>query len=157
MPRFRSKRRKDGSRYSYPITPKRRPSRAPPFRIMRPIQQGIAGESLLDNALRSILYKTPIIRELRSVYIVADSVYNNWNLIKELSERYRQEGLVGVIDSKAGHRTLTSVQTKIIWKVIKGVIPKRLHDQSLDTLSTVVNKITDEEIKYVKKFLQEND
>lgn len=150
MPRFRTGRRKDGSTYRYPITPKRG------GRILPPIQRVRAGESLLNNALSSILYQTPIFRELHSAYIVADSIYNNWSLIKELYERYGKEGWAGVVDSEAVHRAMTSIQTNIIWEVIKGVIPERFHDRSLDILSAVVNKITDEEIRYVKNFLQEN-
>lgn len=112
--------------------------------------------SLLSNTLSAVLHQTPIVRELRSAYIIADSIYKNWSLITELYDGYRKDGWTGVVDSKAVHRALTSFQTNIIWEGVKDIIPERFHDRSWGILSTVVDKITDKEIRYVKSFLQEN-
>lgn len=167
MPKFRTKRRRDGTKYVYPVSPSSGRKRIGkdvilrhrrPMKIVAPARSRRVKikETLLSNILSSVLHQTPIVRELRSAYIVADSIYKNWSLITELYDNYTKDGWPGVVDSKAVHKALTSFQTNIIWEVVKDFIPERFHDRSWGILSTVVDKITDKEIKYVKSFLQEN-
>ncbi|MEM2613672.1 MAG: hypothetical protein QXO15_05505 [Nitrososphaerota archaeon] len=61
-----------------------------------------------------------------------------------------------MVDSETVHNVASSVQTRIIWRVIGNYIPEKFRDESFHILSYVVDKITDEEIKYVKEFLQIN-
>ena len=166
MPIFRTGRRKDGSKYRYPITPRkgrRRRKRTISRKILKPLKwvQPFTsikiGDPLISKALDFVLSQTPIIRELRSAYIVADSIYTHWSLVKELYEEYtlhELEGLVGTVSEEAMRSALSTMQTNIIWGVLRQYIPKSHHNKSLDILSNVVDKITDEEIKYVKNFLQ---
>lgn len=168
MPKFRTKRRRDGSKYVYPVSlssGRRRRSRKVILKRRRPMKIVAPAhsrrlkvkESLLSNIMSSVLHQTPIVRELHSAYIVADSIYKNWSLVNELYDKYKKDGWTGVVDSRAAHKALTSFQTSIIWEAVKDIIPERLHNRSLRILSTVVDKITDKEIEYVKSFLQENN
>jgi len=115
MSTFRTGRRRDGSKYHYPIAPKRNWKRIgsnvlaqrPAWRVVLPrIERHRLSESSLGNILSSFLYQTPILRELYSAYNMADSIYSNWRQIKELCESYKEEGLAGVIDSRAAHHVL---------------------------------------------------
>jgi G3E family GTPase len=101
--------------------------------------------------------QVPFFRELDSALSVADLVFDNWNTIKDLYERYRKKGLVGVVDSRAARETLASLQTRAVWEVVRRVIPKQFHDSSYNILSKVVDKITDEEIRYVRDWLQKSE
>lgn len=110
-----------------------------------------ATEYFFRVAFKLLIEQTPIARELYLTYVLADSIYNSWNLIKELYEKKEL-----VVDSEAIHNVASSIQTNIIWRGIKNYIPEEHREESFDILSNVVDKVTSEEIKYVKKFLQSN-
>lgn len=157
MPQFRTGRRRDGSKYPYPITPSRSVLRnKPKMKILRPVRRRLGG-SILRRILSSVLHQIPFLRELHMAYIVADTMYNNWSEIKELYEAYSRKGWSGVVDTRAVHKTASSLQTSAIWSVIRKVIPEKFQTGTLRILSTIVDKITEEEIKFVKRFLQENE
>jgi hypothetical protein len=105
-----------------------------------------------------VLHQTPILRELQSAYLVADAIYANRDLIKKFYNSYQKGELTRVakeVGSDALHNVLSSTQTNIVWAAIRGFIPKSYHDSSFYILSTVIEEITDEEIKYVTRFLEQ--
>lgn len=116
------------------------------------------GEPLIRTTLNLVLHQTPILRELRSAYLVADAMYAHRDLIKKFYNSYQRGGLTGVakeVRSNAVHDVLSSAQTNMVWAAISGFIPRSYHDLSFDILSMVIEKITDEEIKYVRRFLEQ--
>jgi len=110
-------------------------------------------EFLVKTILDKVLNKTPV-REIYLWYKIADSVYDKWSSIKELYNKYEKEGLPGLIDSKTTHDILSSIQTNIIWRIVEDYVPKGLQGKGFAILSNIIDKITDEEIRYVKASLQ---
>jgi hypothetical protein len=115
-------------------------------------------EEFLIRTMNLVLYQIPIIRELQSAYLVADAIYTNRDLIKKLYNNYQKGDLTGIakrVENDTLHNALSSAQTNIVWATIKELIPRSYHDSSFDILSTIMNEITDEEIKYVRRFLEQ--
>jgi hypothetical protein len=116
------------------------------------------GESLIRTTMNLVLHQTPILRELQSAYLVADAVYANRDLIKKVYSSYQKGDLREVakeVGSNVLHDVLSSTWTNIVWAVIRGPMRGSCHDPSFNVFSMVMKEITDDEIKYVRRFLEE--
>jgi hypothetical protein len=131
-----------------PITWKRRGS----FKVR------INCEPMLGTIINSVLQQAPIFRELQSAYLVADAVCVNLDLIKKIYSSYQEGNLKRTMEGVGNdvlRDVLSSTQTNIVWLAIKDYIPRRYQNKSFSILSRVMEQVTDEEIKYVRRFLEQ--
>ena len=113
---------------------------------------------MLGTIINSVLQQAPIFRELQSAYLVADAVCVNLDLIKNFYSSYQEGNLKRTMEGVGDyvlHNVLSSTQTNIVWLAIKDYIPRRYQNKSFSILSRVMEKVTDEEIKYVRRFLEQ--
>ena len=106
-------------------------------------------EPLLRSIINSFLRQTPFLRELHSAFVVADAVYTNLDLIKESYNSYQKGGLMGV-----AKEVRSDALRKDLLVAIKGYVDRN-QDSSFSILSMVIERITEEEIKYVRDFLEQ--
>lgn len=112
--------------------------------------------SIAKSFLDLVLTQIPFVRELWAVYTVADSIYQNWTLIKEQYNKLKEGKTIEtkiVIEEVAVSPILASVQASAVLSVIGQVMPKELNDAAKTIVSNLFNEITDEEIDYVNRFL----
>jgi len=135
-----------------PITP----GRGKKFRVILP-RRIQAREPPLNIVVSYVLSQAPIAKELYTGYILADALYKNWNLIAQLYDTYerkRWRGVTDIIGSSVAQNASSSVQTNIAWAAVNPFIPKEYHSVGKQILANVMDKVTTEEIKLVKQFLQ---
>jgi len=112
-------------------------------------------ETIINCALDSFL-RAPIISELHTAYLLADTIYDNWNTITQLYDAYQKKGWDGVaesIDTEIAQDTLASIQTKIVWSIICKCVPAPLQKEGKETLSGIMNKVTSVEVNFVTNLL----
>jgi hypothetical protein len=99
-----------------------------------------------------------MVKEIYTAYVIADSLYTNWDSITQLFEEY-QGGSIQSVARKIGTETartaLSSVQTEVIWATIGGYIPKEYQNIGKEILANFMNTVTTAEIALAKQFLQE--
>jgi hypothetical protein len=113
---------------------------------------------MLGTIINSVLQQAPIFRELQSAYLVADAACVNLDLIKEIYSSYQEGNLKRTMEGVGNdvlRDVLSSTQTNIVWLAIKDYIPRSYQNKSFSILSRVMEKVTDEEIKYVRRFLEQ--
>lgn len=117
----------------------------------------IAREKMIvDSALNKVLNWAPIISELHTAYVIADSTYDNWNLISKLYDTYEKSGWQGVaelIETNETQDRLSNIQTTIVWSTICKFVPARLQNEGKEILSEIMDKVTSAEVGFVGKFL----
>ncbi len=101
------------------------------------------------------LKQVPVIRECWAIYTVADSIYQNWKLIKQQWDRLDNERPIETkkLMQQVVSPTLASIQSDIVWNVICPIVPKELSDSGRTIVDQLFNKITDEEIDFVNRSL----
>jgi hypothetical protein len=113
-------------------------------------------KAMIDFALNTVLSKLPFISELHTAYVVADSIYDNWELIKQLYDSVqdgRVDGLATSIENQVLQDSLSSIQTNIIWSKIGNAIPSPFRKESKAFLSQIMDKVTMAEIDFISNFL----
>ena len=110
-------------------------------------------------ALRHVLFQIPVVREVYSAYLIGKSLNENWDFVMQCTKAFRKNGLVGlskVLGRKVLEQELPSIQTNIIWSAIGKHIPPGMQRQSREILSKCIDNLTEEEIDYVERFLEQN-
>lgn len=113
-------------------------------------------KSLNNFVMNTVLSKAPIISELHTAYVLADSLYENWNTISQFYSSYQTEGWRGVaklVGSDVIQNPLSSLQTNLVWSAICRFIPAPVQGEGREILSKIVDKVTSTEISFVTKFL----
>ena len=73
-----------------------------------------------------VLDWAPLISELHTAYLLADTVFDNFDLIAQTVNAYQKDGLVGIVDvigTDVAESALSNIQTEIAWHFISKVIP----------------------------------
>lgn len=116
--------------------------------------------SIIKTAVYSVLSQVaralPIISELHTAYVLADSIYDNWSIIKELYDSYQKgetDKIATSIGTEVVHGGLSNLQTNILWSQIARLIPTSLQKEGKAILSQLMGKVTTAEINFVKSFL----
>ena len=113
---------------------------------------------LVEDVVTRILFQAPVVKEIYTACVLADSLYSNWNSIAQLFEEY-QKGDVQSVARKVGTETaqtaLSSIQTEVIWATIGCYIPKEYQNIGKEMLANFMNTITTAEIALAKQFLQQ--
>jgi len=152
---------KDSKGRTRPITPRvgrRRVRYVPTFRISLPKQRIQVGKPFLNGIISYMLSQAPVARELYTSWILADALYKSWSSISQLMhEKEGWQGVTSVIGSDIVRNTLSSVKTDIVWATISSFIPKEYHSIGKRILANVMDRVTSEEIKLVKQFLQRSE
>lgn len=111
----------------------------------------------VEYAFKGFILGTPVAREVYCLYKIADSIYSHWNLIKKAYESYRRSKSLAKIAEIVGEEVIReympSVQTRLIWGVIKRYIPSNYQRGARKMVATLVDDLTEEEIKFVKRSL----
>jgi hypothetical protein len=127
--------------------------------IQRMQEQNPIWERRITNfALSEVLNQAPLISELHTGYLLADSLFSNLELITQTYDAYQKNGLNGVVDvlgTDVAENTLSSIQTEIVWYAISKVVPPAIQEQGKKLLSDVMDKVTSAEVSFVKNFLIE--
>lgn len=113
---------------------------------------------LLENVITSILLQAPVVKEIYTAYLLADSLYTNWNNLTQLFEEYQSGNIQNGawrIGTEAVQSALSSIQTEAVWASIRGYIPKEYQNIGKEILATFMNTITSAEITLAKQFLQQ--
>lgn len=98
-------------------------------------------------------------REIYCTYKIADALYSQWNLIEEYYSSYQDDGIIGVgkaLGKNIASEVVGNVETNIIWNAIHDKIKPEDRDTTKNILSTVIENVTDEEINYVERYLNQN-
>lgn len=115
-------------------------------------------ETVISYALDTVFSQAPIISELHTAYVLADTIYDNWNSVTQLYDVYQEKGWDGVaksIGTEIVQDTLSSVQTKLFWSVICKCIPAPLQKEGIEILSGIMDKVTSVEVNFVTNYLTE--
>lgn len=115
-------------------------------------------ETVISYALDTVFNQVPIISELHTAYVLADSIYDNWNSITQLYDVYQKKGWDGVAESIGTdivRDALSSVQTNLVWLAICKLIPTPIQNESKEVLSGIIDKVTSAEVNFVTEFLTE--
>jgi hypothetical protein len=138
-----------------PITRRKGKVHLPKFYIPMRVQ---LPKPLVEDVITNILLQVPMVKEIYTAYVIADSLYTNWDSITQLFEEY-QGGSIQSVARKIGTETartaLSSVQTEVIWATIGGYIPKEYQNIGKEILANFMNTVTTAEIALAKQFLQE--
>lgn len=112
--------------------------------------------NLKTSTILSIFDQAPLISELHAAYTVADFLWNQRELISNLSDIYDKkgpEGLASAIGTDMVKDCLTDVQTDIFWSQIGKVVPAPFQPEAKACFSKVVEKITDAEVEFISNFI----
>jgi hypothetical protein len=148
---------KDSKGRTRPITRRRGRARLPKIYVSQRVQ---LPKPLLDSVITRILLQAPVVKEIYTAYVLADSLCDNWNAITQLYEEYQKRGVQGVasrIGTDAVHNALSSIQTDAVWAMICGYIPKKYQNTGKGVLANVMETVTTAEIALAKQFLQQRD
>jgi len=149
----------DGFGRRRPITPRKRKVEKIGTNCLRPFRvspyNGFKAKfGIAKKFLDLVLTQIPIVRDLWAVYTVADSIYQNWKLIKDQYNKLNAGKPIEtkkIIEQIIVSPALASVQTSAVWNVIGPLIPKELSDKGKTIVTSLFNEITDEEIDFVNK------
>ena len=137
-----------------PITAKKP---RPPFRLKIVKTFPIAPLKPVEYAFRGFILGTPVAREVYCLYKMADSVYSHWNLIRKAYESYRRSKSLAkaakIVGEEVIRQYMPSAQTQLIWGAIKRYIPGNYQRGARKMVAKLVDDLTEEEIKFVKRSL----
>jgi hypothetical protein len=126
--------------------------------IQRMQEQNRLERKITKNALSAVLNQAPLISELHTCYLLADTVFSNLDLITKTYDSYQKYGLNGVTEIlgiEIVKNTLSDIQTEIAWHAISKFVPPMIQEQGKEVLSNIIDKVTSAEVSFVKNFLIE--
>jgi hypothetical protein len=150
-----------GGRHVY-IGQRRRKDTLPKFKlprndfIQRIEEQKLRDRRITDFALKEVLNWTPVISELHTAYLLADIVFDNFDLISQTYNAYQDQGLAGIantLGTDIAETTLSNIQTEIAWHCISKIVPPTIQESSKKLLSDVFDKVSSAEVDFAKSFL----
>lgn len=109
------------------------------------------------SAINAVFSYIPIISELHTGYVLADSIFENLDLIQQLYTSYEKKGLVGVVSTIVSdniQNAMASLRTNIVWSAICKFIPPPVQNESKEILSEVMSNVTSAEINFVRRFIE---
>jgi hypothetical protein len=104
----------------------------------------------------SLVYSMPVVRELWVAFTIADSIHNNWNLLKRAIDECRKDDVTGAlktVSEEVIQRALPTPQCSAIWKMVGPLIPKEYQTNAESVLVNVIDGLTQQEIEYVSGYL----
>jgi hypothetical protein len=142
---------KDTKGRTRPITLRKGRKRRPAFSHPKELTK-----KQLNVVISLVLSQAPIVKELHSAYILADAIYENWDLVTQLYDIYEKKGWQGVanIIGSSIAQNASSAQTEIAWTIISPYIPTEYQSIGKHIFASIMNQLTSEEISLVKQFLQ---
>lgn len=126
--------------------------------IARQRKSDISKKSHAEEGISPILYEMLFPKGICAAIAIADSLYTNWNSIRQLFEEYQRGGIQSVmrrIGTETARTAISSIQTEAIWATISGYIPKEYQNISKEILANFMNTITTAEIALAKQILQQ--
>lgn len=138
-----------------PITPRKGRAHLPKLYLPKIVQ---LPKPLVENMINGILLHTPMVKEIYTAYIIADSLYTSWNAIAQLFEEYEKGGVQSVvrrIGTETTRNAISSIQAEAIWATLGSYIPKEYQSVGKEILKNFTDTITTAEIALAKQFLQQ--
>jgi len=127
--------------------------------LPKAIPVGQVSKLFVEAAITNVLSQAPTVKEIYTAYVIADSLYTNWDNISKLFEKYQRGSSIQSVAQRIGietaRTTLPSIQTEVIWATIGGYIPQEYHNIGRAMLTNFLNIVTTAEIALAKRYLRE--
>jgi len=114
---------------------------------------------MAEKAFGALAQSTPFVGQVYTTIQVAKLMYQWWDTIRDMSNAYDRNGWEGVIKvagKEMARNYLSSTQADIVWNAIEDKIQPQYSRTAKTIVEYAVNKLTDEEVDYVDRWLSQN-